>query len=484
MKFCDKLSILRKQNNMSQEQLADKLGVSRQAVSKWESGASIPDMEKIMQLCKILNCNLEELVDDGIGGSTKPVADSHMTWNDYYKEVLDFITKTLNMFWSMRLIEKVKCLLEMFFIALLLWIIWVLLGNAVSEAFYPIMSLLPSFMYSMLHSVISLVYRIFGIIIGAVLLVHIFKIRYLDYFVTIEDGETKEKKIETPIEEEEKQERAENPRQFIEKKKNKIIIRDPKHSTYSFFEMLAKLVVWLIKAFVIFFAIPCVFCFVAISFVSVFFLWHIKDGIFFLGLALALLGGLAINYLVLKCIYYFVLGLKYPVQKIFICFIIGLILIGGGGALSFCNYLTFEKSNIKDELKTTKTIQELQKETILTDNVVLNFLEQGNVKLLEDNTMEDVRVEIEHYETLKCQLHHSQYFSGVTDELNGEPVYYDNYSLYLYSNDGFVEEFNYLINSLRDKKRIDFEYENNYQVTVYASSDMIRVLEDNYHKFY
>ena len=41
MKFCDKLANLRKKNNMSQEQLADKLGVSRQAVSKWESETSL-----------------------------------------------------------------------------------------------------------------------------------------------------------------------------------------------------------------------------------------------------------------------------------------------------------------------------------------------------------------------------------------------------------------------------------------------------------
>lgn len=40
MRFCDKLPKLRKENNLSQEQLADRLGVSRQAVSKWESGES------------------------------------------------------------------------------------------------------------------------------------------------------------------------------------------------------------------------------------------------------------------------------------------------------------------------------------------------------------------------------------------------------------------------------------------------------------
>ena len=65
MRFCDKLAKERKNNNLSQEQLADKLGVSRQAVSKWESAASYPDMDKIIQMTKILNCTLEDLLDDG-----------------------------------------------------------------------------------------------------------------------------------------------------------------------------------------------------------------------------------------------------------------------------------------------------------------------------------------------------------------------------------------------------------------------------------
>lgn len=50
MKFCDKLAQLRKANNLSQEQLADRLNVSRQSVSKWESGDTYPDMAKMIQM--------------------------------------------------------------------------------------------------------------------------------------------------------------------------------------------------------------------------------------------------------------------------------------------------------------------------------------------------------------------------------------------------------------------------------------------------
>ena len=51
---------------MSQEDLAFKLGVSRQAVSKWESGAAYPETEKIVAICKLFDCSLDELLKDDI----------------------------------------------------------------------------------------------------------------------------------------------------------------------------------------------------------------------------------------------------------------------------------------------------------------------------------------------------------------------------------------------------------------------------------
>ena len=56
MIFADKLIALRKQHGLSQEQLAEKLNVSRQSVSKWEGAQSIPDINKIIQLSQIFWC--------------------------------------------------------------------------------------------------------------------------------------------------------------------------------------------------------------------------------------------------------------------------------------------------------------------------------------------------------------------------------------------------------------------------------------------
>lgn len=66
MRFDEKLTILRKQQGMSQEQLADRLGVTRQSVSKWESGLALPELMKIITLSEIFDVSVDYLVKDYI----------------------------------------------------------------------------------------------------------------------------------------------------------------------------------------------------------------------------------------------------------------------------------------------------------------------------------------------------------------------------------------------------------------------------------
>ena len=66
MILADKIVENRKKNGWSQEELADKLGVSRQSVSKWESAQAIPDMKKILQLAEVFNVTTDYLLKDEI----------------------------------------------------------------------------------------------------------------------------------------------------------------------------------------------------------------------------------------------------------------------------------------------------------------------------------------------------------------------------------------------------------------------------------
>lgn len=66
MQLADKIVKLRRRYGLSQEELANKIGVSRQAVFKWESGVNIPDINKIKKIVKLFNISFDFLLDDSI----------------------------------------------------------------------------------------------------------------------------------------------------------------------------------------------------------------------------------------------------------------------------------------------------------------------------------------------------------------------------------------------------------------------------------
>lgn len=70
MAFNENLQNLRKMKGMSQEQLAERLEVSRQAVSKWESGNGYPETEKLISICEIFECSMDTLIKGKITADT------------------------------------------------------------------------------------------------------------------------------------------------------------------------------------------------------------------------------------------------------------------------------------------------------------------------------------------------------------------------------------------------------------------------------
>ena len=79
MQFSEKLKMLRKENGFTQENLADKLNVSRQAITKWESGDGIPDIENLKQISILFNTTIDELVKE----------EKEITIDKSYKEVYE-----------------------------------------------------------------------------------------------------------------------------------------------------------------------------------------------------------------------------------------------------------------------------------------------------------------------------------------------------------------------------------------------------------
>lgn len=101
MKFGENLYNLRKKQKISQEKLAEKIGVSRQSVSKWENGTAYPEMNRIFELCKMFHCKLNDLVNDNIldfDSLDKEVKMSVVKFNKEKQNKLKIGSKTISIF--------------------------------------------------------------------------------------------------------------------------------------------------------------------------------------------------------------------------------------------------------------------------------------------------------------------------------------------------------------------------------------------------
>lgn len=67
----EKISALRRRNNITQEQLAEQLGVTRQSVSRWEMDLAFPETEKLIRLSKLFSCSIDYLLSEMIGRDTR-----------------------------------------------------------------------------------------------------------------------------------------------------------------------------------------------------------------------------------------------------------------------------------------------------------------------------------------------------------------------------------------------------------------------------
>ena len=90
MKLAEKLFELRKEKGWSQEKLAEQINVSRQSISKWESGQVLPEIEKIIELSKIFQVTTDYLLLDENFEKASTAVILEEDKDKYYKEVKSF----------------------------------------------------------------------------------------------------------------------------------------------------------------------------------------------------------------------------------------------------------------------------------------------------------------------------------------------------------------------------------------------------------
>ena len=89
MNLGNKIRELRRANNLTQEQLAASLNISAQAVSKWEMGASYPDMTMIPTIAALFKVSLDELFDFDVRNIDKEIEDIRLEYNKYFWDNFD-----------------------------------------------------------------------------------------------------------------------------------------------------------------------------------------------------------------------------------------------------------------------------------------------------------------------------------------------------------------------------------------------------------
>ena len=454
MNLKDNLKRLRKEHNLSQEDLAEKLGVSRQSVSKWESGQAYPEMDKVLQICQLFNLNIDELLNQNIK-EVNNIKQSKINVNKYIDDFLDYVTKTIDMFTSMKFISKIKCIFEQFIIIGVLVLLFFIVGVLVGNIFNNMFSFIPWDYLSVIRNILESIYIIICTVIGVTLVLHIFKVRYLDYYIIVnKKEEIKEDKIEK-INEEHKEEN----KIYLEKKKEKIIIRDPKHSEYKFIKGLLKSIIFFIKFIVVVCSSALFITLISFVILLVLSFLFIKTGLVFLGSLLILISSILINIILLIICYNFIISQRMKKKQLAISFLLSIILIGigiGFVAIGITKFNIIETFNDSSYNTTTQEI-EFQKDLIILDYYGLNYVESNN-------------------NNLKIEIKHS-------DIINPEILLNDNYlNINMYNDEiDLFKSFETIINDINSKKIINYS---NYQITIYTTEKNINTLKNNLVKYY
>lgn len=465
MNLSDNLKKIRKEHNLSQEQLAEQLGVSRQAVSKWESGGAYPEMDKVLQLCQIFNLNIDDLLNQDI----KEINNSKQEKSNINKiidDFLDYITKTIDMFSCMKFKEKIKCIFEQLLITGIIALLLLIIGSICGNIIQSILQFMPDKTYSVVYCILEGIYLSFGLVLGIILILHIFKVRYLDYYVIVKEENCE--KYEEPIDKKEenneiqdKLKQKEDKKILLEKKQEKVIIRDPKHSEYKFISGLLKILLFTLKSITFFIAIGFCITLITLVIITVLSFVFVKTGLIFIGSFITLISCIIINLITLIILYNFITSKKNKKGRLALFFIISLILIGIGIGIIFIGASEFEViANTDSEIfvREEYTIQ-------MQDNL---FLEDwhNNIEYIESDN-NDIKIVYKHtpYYNIKISYNVDNY------------VYFYSYPDY----DNIMDILKDSVKDINNKKIIDYS---NYKIYIYTSQENIQKLRDNKDKYF
>lgn len=448
MKFSEKLQTLRKEKKLSQEQLADMLDVSRQSVSKWESGQTYPEMDKLIELSKIFKCTLDDLTNDDVKTITSKEKEKGNISNLVYG-LLDLIKRSYEMLKKMTFKNILGCILEMLFVIIAL----VIFHNVVDYIYYLGENI---FIYlgkasGIICNIWNALLEIIYIILSVIIFVYIYKIRYLDRYEKIEKIEKVEDKndVVDNVKEEKKL-----------KKEEKVVIKQEK--SFKFLDILGSVFMFFVKLFILFVSIPFIITLVTLGMFLIISIVLLFSGVTYFGIFLVIISSLFLNLVFLYMVYYFIFNKKIDVKKSLIVILSSLVLFGIGIGISS---IEIANTNFTNNVSSIAKEEKIEKTFKMSDNLVIypNF----NTYYEIDDTLKDtVRIEVYYYDK----------FNKAEIKMLNNNIYIDNSVI-----DSISSKYlcNMVLTDLKTKNIHNYYVLTTIKVKVITSGENIKVLDNN-----
>ena len=450
MKFCEKLQKLRKDRGYSQEQLADLLEVSRQSVSKWESGTTYPEMDKLLSLCKIFNVTLDDLTNDNV--TDKNIKErSKNNFSNLFYSILDIINKSFEMFKSMTSKEKGKCIIELFILFIIL-LIFKIPFNYINNSIIKIFINFSSKTYDILSSIWYFISNTIYLILFIAIFVYVYKIRFLDKFNRSEGIKIKDDN--------------DNNVKFTEDNNDLILNNKKEKHNFFLFDILAKIFNIFLKMCIILILLPIIISFIILVIITTLTLIMQFIGIHFIGIFIALLGAVLFLLVIIELLIKILLNANLINKRMFLIFLGSLITLGVGIGIS-----TYEISKVdyKDELPTSVSADTYEYTFKMRDDLV--FFDYFNTNYVINNDLkDDVNIVVNYYDD----------YLNVNIDLN-------NNFLGIYKYVSFDKTLNYIDlikNDLKKKKLYNYNLLMNMDVKIETSEKNINIIKNNLEKYY
>lgn len=450
MKFCEKLQKLRKDRGYSQEQLADLLEVSRQSVSKWESGTTYPEMDKLLSLCKIFNVTLDDLTNDNV--TDKNIKErSKNNFSNLFYSILDIINKSFEMFKSMTSKEKGKCIIELFILFIIL-LIFKIPFNYINNSIIKIFINFSSKTYDILSSIWYFISNTIYLILFIAIFIYVYKIRFLDKFNRSEGIKIKDDN--------------DNNVKFTEDNNDLILDNKKEKHNFFLFDILAKIFNIFLKMCIILILLPIIISFIILVIITTLTLIMQFIGIHFIGVFIALLGAVLFLLVIIELLIKILLNANLINKRMFLIFLGSLITLGVGIGIS-----TYEISKVdyKDELPTSVSADTYECTFKMRDDLV--FFDYFNTNYVINNDLkDDVNIVVNYYDD----------YLNVNIDLN-------NNFLGIYKYVSFDKTLNYIDlikNDLKKKKLYNYNLLMNMDVKIETSEKNINIIKNNLEKYY